>query len=135
MTAKPYVVAPKAMVRDAGGRYLFIRRSPLDRHFSGLWEMPGGKPDPGESLDQCLVRETAEETGLDIRVTRVLGAAEAEIEHLRLAFLMFEAEPVGDGSVRLSEEHDQHRWLTPAEAAGIPLVPAFLPFMRTLAAT
>ena len=71
MTTKPFVVAPKVMVRGPSGRYLFLRRSAASRYFAGQWEMPGGKMDPGETLEKCLVRETKEETGLDIRLGAV----------------------------------------------------------------
>lgn len=54
-----------AVIRGADGRVLIARRS-QDQHQGGLWEFPGGKVEPGESVEQALARELQEE--LDIRV-------------------------------------------------------------------
>jgi 8-oxo-dGTP diphosphatase len=51
-----------AAVIEADGRFLVTRRPP-GVHLAGHWEFPGGKCDPGESLDACLRRELVEELG------------------------------------------------------------------------
>jgi 8-oxo-dGTP pyrophosphatase MutT (NUDIX family) len=52
------VRAGGGLVRDPEGRYLFMLRR-------GKWDLPKGKLDPGETLEQCAVREVGEETGLN----------------------------------------------------------------------
>ena len=52
--------------------YLITQR-PRGTHLEGLWEFPGGKLDPGETLEECLVREVEEETGLRIQVEHKAG--------------------------------------------------------------
>jgi 8-oxo-dGTP diphosphatase len=55
------------------GRVLILRRS-ADDFMGGIWELPSGKVDPGETLDQSLAREVLEETGLRVTaVSRYLG--------------------------------------------------------------
>ena len=49
------------------GRLLITQRRP-DDHLPNLWEFPGGKIEPGESFQQCLVREIREELGVEISV-------------------------------------------------------------------
>lgn len=49
-----------ALIRDEAGRYLITQRR-RGSHLEGLWEFPGGKRDPGESLEACLRRELIEE--------------------------------------------------------------------------
>jgi 8-oxo-dGTP pyrophosphatase MutT (NUDIX family) len=44
-----------------------------ERADGGFWGLPGGWVDVGESVEQCAVRETLEETGIDIRVVRLIG--------------------------------------------------------------
>jgi len=56
-----------ALVQDEAGRYLITRRR-HGTHLEGLWEFPGGKREPGETLEACLRRELAEELGADFTV-------------------------------------------------------------------
>ncbi|HVX05712.1 MAG TPA: Nudix family hydrolase [Rhodanobacteraceae bacterium] len=53
------------ILTDEGGRVLLMQRLP-GKHLAGLWEFPGGKVEPGETLARALVRELEEE--LDVRV-------------------------------------------------------------------
>jgi mutator protein MutT len=65
-----------AAVIERGGRFLVTRRL-AGAHLGGCWEFPGGKCDPGETLESCLTRELREELGLDARV----GERLLEITH------------------------------------------------------
>jgi 8-oxo-dGTP pyrophosphatase MutT (NUDIX family) len=57
-----------ALIRDETGRVLFQRRTDFD-----WWGLPGGLVEIGETFRECAVREAREETGLQIRVQRLLG--------------------------------------------------------------
>jgi len=59
------------------GEKLLIARRHADSHLGGLWEFPGGKREPGETFEQCLVREIREELGVEILV----GELFEEIAH------------------------------------------------------
>lgn len=58
------------------GRLLITRRRD-DSHLGGLWEFPGGKREPNETFEQCLIREIREELGMEIAV----GDLFEEISH------------------------------------------------------
>jgi 8-oxo-dGTP diphosphatase len=60
-----------AVIRDEQGRVLLSRRRE-GTHLAGLWEFPGGKVEPGESVGQALRREIHEETGLEVLAHRPL---------------------------------------------------------------
>ena len=60
-----------AVVHDAEGRLLLIRRGHAPS--AGLWSVPGGRMEPGETQEQAVVRELAEETGLAVQPVRPLG--------------------------------------------------------------
>jgi mutator protein MutT len=62
-TFGPVQVAAAVICCD--GRYLITRRKP-GTHLEGLWEFPGGKREPGETLEDCLRRELREELGAEI---------------------------------------------------------------------
>ena len=51
----------------------------LCHNHRGDWELPGGRPEPDESASECLIRELWEETGLAVRVGRLLGTIEYEV--------------------------------------------------------
>ena len=63
VTADRSTVVVAAAIIERDGRLLMARRL-QGTHLEGLWEFPGGKIDPGESLEACLVRELAEELGV-----------------------------------------------------------------------
>ena len=67
----PVVACVGAVVLDAEGRLLLIRRG-HDPH-AGLWSLPGGRVEDGETLEQAVRREVLEETGLAVRVGPLAG--------------------------------------------------------------
>ena len=67
----PVVACVGAVVQDAAGRLLLIRRG-HDPH-AGLWSLPGGRVEHGETPEQAVRREVLEETGLLVRPGAVVG--------------------------------------------------------------
>src|SRR6266852_3420763 len=61
------LVAAVALI-DADGRVLLAER-PQGKHLAGLWEFPGGKVQPGETPEVALIRELAEELGIDVEAS------------------------------------------------------------------
>lgn len=59
------------VIRSAEGHVLIAKR-PLDKHQGGLWEFPGGKVEPGETVEVALARELAEELGIAVTASRPL---------------------------------------------------------------
>ena len=61
----PLVLVAACVLLDGDGRILIAKR-PQGRSLAGLWEFPGGKVELGESPEHALIRELAEELGIDI---------------------------------------------------------------------
>ncbi len=70
-------------------RFLIAQRPP-DRLLGGLWEFPGGKCEPGESLEDCLKREIREELGVEIEVIAPLTVVRHAYTHFRITLHAFQ---------------------------------------------
>jgi 8-oxo-dGTP pyrophosphatase MutT (NUDIX family) len=111
------VVAASAVVTDAQGRILLERRRD-----NGLWALPGGGMDLGDSLPGTAVREVKEETGLDVEVTGLVGTytdprhiiAYADGEVRRQFNVCFTARITG-GELAISDESTELRFVAPGE--------------------
>jgi len=134
MPHKPFSLSAKVVVRDEKGRCLLLKRSMSSKGNPGKWDLPGGKVDVGENLEQGLLREVAEETGLSISLQRVLGAAESESPTKRVAYLIFEGS-VDSGQVHLSDEHDDFTWVERQSLATMDLADQFRKFAQAYSKT
>lgn len=110
----PHVDVTAAVIGDGAGRFLIAQR-PVDRMLGGLWEFPGGKCEPGETLPDCLTREISEELGLEIAVGAPLLRLRHAYTHFRITLHVFEAAIIS-GEPRAIECADW-RWVTLAEMA------------------
>ncbi|WP_119072597.1 A/G-specific adenine glycosylase [Aggregatilinea lenta] len=82
-----YDVTAAVITRDDG--QVLIAQRPLDKMLGGLWEFPGGKREPGESLQACLRREIREELGIDIEVGAQIGTVRHGYTHFRITLYAF----------------------------------------------
>ncbi len=83
-------VTAAVICRDDG--YVLIAQRPADRMLGGLWEFPGGKREPGETLRDCLRREIQEELGIEIEVGEQIGTVQHGFSHLRITLYAFECQ-------------------------------------------
>jgi 8-oxo-dGTP diphosphatase len=117
---RPYLAVSAAIFHD--GRVLIVRRARPPAH--GLHTLPGGVVEVGESLEQALVREVREETGLAIAPLELVGFREAiardaagRVER-HFVILPFAARWIG-GDIALNEELAEAHWRKRAELAGL----------------
>ncbi|GAA1378721.1 NUDIX domain-containing protein [Catellatospora chokoriensis] len=122
-TATRIVPGGVAVIVDEQARVLLQRRAD-----SGNWSLPGGTMEIGETLEQCVVREVREETGLDVEVTGLVGVytdpghviAYGDGEARQQFSLVFRARVVG-GELALSDESTELRYVAPAEFDAMPI--------------
>lgn len=88
---------------------LLIQQRPSDGLLGGLWEFPGGKVEPGETLQECVVREVCEEDGIEVRVLDELIAVDHAYSHFSITLHAFECEFVS-GRVKLAGA-DKFKWV------------------------
>lgn len=84
---------------------LITQRGP-EMNLAGKWEFPGGKVEPGESLENCIIREIKEELHIDIRVKESLSPNEYEG---KIRLIPFICEWIG-GEISLTE-HTAYQWI------------------------
>lgn len=114
-----------------GGSLLAARRT-TPPETAGRWELPGGKVDPGETAAGALVREIEEELGCTVAVGRWLDGGQPVGTSYVLCVAVC---AVTSGTPRPGDDHDELRWLAPAELDDLDwLAPdrPFLPQLRSL---
>ncbi|WP_354639418.1 NUDIX domain-containing protein [Kitasatospora camelliae] len=120
------VSAASVVVVGADGRVLLQRRTD-----NGMWALPGGVMELGESIAACGIRETLEETGIRIEITGIVGTYtdpghvmaydDGEVRQEFSVCLL--GRPVG-GALRVSDESFEVAWFAPAEVGALPMVPS-----------
>lgn len=125
----PLLEVVAGILRDDHGRVLLTRRPP-GRPLAGLWEFPGGKPEPGESLAAALARELREELGVELHDLAPLGRTTHAQPGRRLRLHAFEA-TVWTGPVRALEGQDL-AWLALDELDRHPMPAADWPIAARL---
>jgi ADP-ribose pyrophosphatase YjhB (NUDIX family) len=126
----PNSLAPTAFaaVRDDAGRILLVRR--VD---TGNWELPGGRVEFGESAMVAAEREVAEESGVVVKVTELLGVYSdpghimvypATGEARQQFAVCFHARPVQGGPEPDHHETCEAAWVDTSEVARMPMHPS-----------
>lgn len=115
----PVVVAAAVVIDE--GRVLLTRRRE-GRHLAGLWELPGGKLEEGESPEEAVVRECREECGIEVRVIDILEVTYHRYPEKEVLLLFYRCALVR-GEVEHLEVAD-HAWVLPSELGSYPLPPA-----------
>jgi 8-oxo-dGTP diphosphatase len=127
MLGKPWRLSVKILIFDSDKNFLLLKRSLNSKGNPGRWEPPGGKIDPGESFDTAILREVAEETGLNVSIQHVAGTAESELPKLKIIHLILEGK-LESGQVHLSDEHTDFVWVNLEKLKNLDLADWFIPF-------
>lgn len=121
------LVLPGPGEPDAGRprRELFLARRGATLKHGGLWELPGGKIEEGETAEAALLRELSEELGLGAELLGPGRHYEALVDGKPFLFIVF---PVRFGSEpeRL-DAHEEWRWFGPSTLPGLALAPLDVP--------
>jgi mutator protein MutT len=108
-----------AVVKDQAGRLLLVKR----RHEpgAGLWSLPGGRIEPGETAEQAMVREVREETGLLVSAIRLLGVVERHGRAGSVAVISDFLAAVTGGSLAAGDDAADARWVTGPELGSLEM--------------
>lgn len=111
-------VSGRALLFDRNGNVLVLRRHPASTTNPGKWELPGGKPEKGESFESSLRREVLEETGFEIDIFRSAGTADQHVSGWHVIHVIVLA-GIRSGGLAISDEHSEFRWLKIPEIAAL----------------
>jgi mutator protein MutT len=123
-------VAAGLVFRD--GRLLITQR-PVGGHLAGLWEFPGGKREPGETYEDCLVRELQEELGLEVAVHEEIESIRHDYPEKTVFLRFFRCEWVAREPQALGCA--AFAWITAAELSQYEFPPADAKLLLKLAET
>ena len=121
---KPLFEISLTFAEDNSGQILLMWRQPWDSE-GGLWDVPGGGIDPGETMIESALREFKEESGIRL--------SEKDVKHFKTVYVqkpgrdfvmhLYYTSFRGRPEVMLNpEEHGEFKWMAPEEAKKLPLL-------------
>jgi 8-oxo-dGTP diphosphatase len=112
---------------ESEGAVLACQRPP-QKHLAGLWELPGGKVEPGESNEMALLREIEEELGIDVFIHAALSPVEWADSHVQIRLHPYHCR-IRFGTP-IATEHSQIRWCTTSDLHVLEWAQADIPILK-----
>lgn len=130
-TGKRLLLVAACALVDADGRVLLAQR-PEGKQLAGLWEFPGGKVEPGETPEQCIIRELHEEIGIetDIPCLAPLTFASHSYDDFHLLMPLFVCRRFR--GIAQPREGQALKWVRPKQMREYPMPPADAPLIPFL---
>lgn len=110
----PHYDVAAGMIWDKDGRVLIAQR-PNDGLLGGLWEFPGGKQEPNETLQACLMRELHEELGVQVEVGELFARVKHAFTHFKITLHAFSCVLTPDSPPPQSIGVQAFEWVYPQE--------------------
>lgn len=122
---RPEVRCVGAVVHDEHGRLLVIRRGhPPNR---GLWSVPGGRVERGETEEAAVIREVAEETGLAVGVGALLGRVRIPAGDVVFTVADFSCQLTGTGQQAVAgDDAEDVAWVDAVQLAALEVTPGLV---------
>jgi 8-oxo-dGTP diphosphatase len=127
---KTVLVSAVALV-DTDGRVLLAQR-PEGKSMAGLWEFPGGKVEPGETPEACLIRELREELGIETWNSCLAPLTFASHTYAEFHLLMPLFVCRKWGGIPKPRENQVLKWVPPTKLREYPMPPADVPLIPIL---
>jgi 8-oxo-dGTP diphosphatase len=129
MVADRRIPCVGAVIKDASGRLLLVRRG--HEPGAGLWSLPGGRVEPGETGEEAVAREILEETGLQVICGRLLGTAVLPGSAGTIVDIRDYRAEITGGELAAGDDAAAVRWVTRAELADLPLTDGLAEYLAS----
>ena len=129
--ARPIVLVAAVALIDTDGRVLLAER-PEGKHLAGLWEFPGGKVQAGETPEAALIRELAEELGIDVEANCLAPFTFASFAYPEFHLLMPLYVCRKWSGIVIAREGQRLKWVRPGRLGDYPMPPADKPLVAML---
>jgi 8-oxo-dGTP diphosphatase len=130
-TGKRLLLVAACALVDTDGRVLLAQR-PEGKQLAGLWEFPGGKVEPGETTEQCIIRELHEEIGIETEIPCLapLTFASHSYDDFHLLMPLFVCRRFR--GIAQPREGQALKWVRPKQMRDYPMPPADAPLIPFL---
>jgi 8-oxo-dGTP diphosphatase len=108
-----------------------VQRRPQGKARAGLWELPGGKVEPGESDLSALARECREELAVEIQVGQRSWSTSHDYDDLTVDLIVYHAHMAADAAP-LARDAAEIRWVEPRDLRDLRFCPADVPLVEEL---
>jgi A/G-specific adenine glycosylase len=126
----PHKVVGAAVIVNRKNQFLIAQRHPEGGLLAGLWEFPGGKQAPGETMPECIRRELREEMGVNLDIGPHLVTVHHAYSHFTIELHAYFAK------IRSGRPHHldcaDHAWVTREEFDSYPFSKADLEIIRAI---
>jgi 8-oxo-dGTP diphosphatase len=116
--AAPVIPCVGGIVKDEHGRLLLIKRG--HEPGAGLWSLPGGRIEPGETDAEALVREMLEETGLHVELGPLVGQVQRPGLNGAVIDIRDYAATIAGGALRAGDDAADARWVDIGDLGSLP---------------
>lgn len=128
---KKIYFSQKIILVNKNGEILILKRGMTAPSRPGYWDLPGGEVEYGENLSNSIIRETEEETGLEIKNPTLLDIYAKFNDRKEYWVTICYSSQVVDADVRLSFEHNAFSWIKPQEFKNLKASPKNKKFVQT----
>ena len=115
----PHYIVTAALIPDETGERFLLTKRPAKGLLGGMWEFPGGKQEPGETLEECIQREIREELDILIRPGEPFGVYKHADTHFKVTLHAFRCEHISGTPRALAS--DELGWFTSEEMQALPM--------------
>lgn len=115
------ILTKSIIVKDSN--ILILKRSEESKFGAGLWDIPGGKLEFAETLNESIIREIKEETNISIKVLKTIASTSSlnTSKNKQFVTIIYLCEYRG-GNVKIDNEHTDYKWINPKKALELPMV-------------